>query len=75
MQSRWSQTEHADDRDMKIAGRDDAPKRTDAGEKEAASYERHRDNGNLRRAMRLGRRMAEELVRPDSDATSRRACL
>ncbi len=63
-----SQTEHNDDRDMKIAVGVKAKPVSDAGEKEAASYERHRDNGNLRRAMRLGRRMAEELLRPDSAA-------
>ena len=66
--SQFNRAEHADDRDMKIAGSDGAQKKTDAGEREAESYELHRENGNLRRAMKLGRRMAEELLRPDSAA-------
>ena len=59
--------EHTADDDMKIVG--SMPERTaDAGETEAASYERHRDNGNLKKAVVLGRRLAEELLKPDSAA-------
>ncbi|MBQ2756269.1 MAG: hypothetical protein IJF27_06310 [Oscillospiraceae bacterium] len=57
----------ADDRDMKIVGAV-KEKTPDAGEREAALYEKHRDNGNLKKASRLGNRLAAELLRKDSAA-------
>ena len=57
----------ADDRDMKIVGATKEEK-VDAGEKEAAIYEKHRMNGNLKKATKIGKKLGEELLRKDSAA-------